>query len=249
MTVKDYNKLVFQVTGWRGAYPLIVAMRVGDYYELRRDGVPRYLGNARNWPGWTEDTVPVDSVPVAGSATYYGGCERRAGPSARAGVGLPGGLGVDATLSLSFTHSAGFVLAHDVGTRSVFRDVDSVRRSILDSARRGWWQAHWILVTEVIAAEFATLAVATKRRSQIDLHANAAIPADIAGVTIAKPSLGWTSSGWRGSGYSSICQSGTPLYHCLRLRRRPFGGDWRSELLDDADQAELFTGDPFEPDT
>ena len=54
MTAKDYNKLVFKVTGWRGAYPLIVSMRVGDYYELRRDGVPRYLGNARNWPGSTE---------------------------------------------------------------------------------------------------------------------------------------------------------------------------------------------------
>ena len=248
MTAKDYNKLVFQVTGWRGAYPLIVAMRVGDYYELRRDGVPRYLGNARNWPGWTEDTVPVDSVPVAGSSTYYGGCERRTGPSARAGVGLPGGLGVDATLSLSFTHSAGFVLAHDVGTRSVFRDVDSVRRSILDSARRGWWQANWILVTEVIATEFATLAVATKRRSQIDLHANAAIPADISGVTIAKPSLGWTIVGLA----RQRVQLDLPVRHApLPLppaAQAPFGG-WRSELLDEADQAELFTDDPFEPDT
>jgi hypothetical protein len=248
MTAKDYNKLVSEVSGWRGAYPLIVRMRVGDYYELRRDGVPRYLGNAFNWPGWTENTAPVDSEPVKGSWTYSSGCERRTGPSARAGVRLPGGLGIDATLSLSFTHSAGFVLAHDAGTHSVFRDVDSVRRSVLNAARDGWWQKHWILVTEVIAAESATLAVATKRRSQIDLYANAAIPADIAGVAIAKPSLGWTASGWRGSGYSSICQSGTPLYHCLRLRRRLFG-DWRGELLDDAAQADLFTDDPFDPDT
>jgi hypothetical protein len=98
----------------------------------------------------------------------------------------------------------------------------------------------------VIAAESATLAVATERNSELELHANATIPTGIAGVAIAKPSLGWTASSWKGSGYCSVCQPGTPLYHCLKLRKKRFGDAWRAELLDENNPADLFTGDPFE---
>ncbi len=244
MVAAEYNRLVYDLTGWRGAFPLIIPIRVGDYFELRDDGVPVQLGNAFDWPGWSRDTV--DSEAIAGSETYYSGCQRKTGGQAGAGAGVPGGIGVQATLSLSFSSEAGFVLAYDAATRSRIRDLTSVRSSILDRARSGEWQQNWILVVEVIAAESATLAVATEKGSELDLHANAAIPADvIAGVTIAKPSLGWTASSWKGNGYTSLCKPGTPLYHCLKLRKSVFGR-WQAELLDDNDPADLFTDDPLE---
>ena len=110
------------------------------------------------------------------------------------------------------------------------------------------YQQNWILAIEVIAAESATLAVATEKDSAIDLHANAAIPAGIAGVTIAKPTLGWTASSWKGSGYSSVCQPGTPLYHCLKVRKSSkFSHNWQTELLDAANPADMFTHDPLDP--
>jgi hypothetical protein len=246
MVAVEYNRLVHESTGWRGAYPLVIPIRVGDYFQLRDDGVPIHLGNALNWPGW-KDAVPIDSETIGGSETYYSGCQRKIGVSTGASVEIPGGIGVAGTLSLSFSHQASFVLAYDAATRTRMRDLVPAQRSILESARSGWWQEDWILVIEVIAAESATLAVATEKDSELDLHANVTIPPGvIAPVAIADPKLGWTASSWRGSGYCSVCQPGTPLYHCLKLRKRRFGGTWREELLDENDPADLFTGDPFE---
>jgi hypothetical protein len=245
MAAVEYNRLVYESTGWRGAYPLLLPIRVGDYFQLRDDGVPVHLGDAFNWPGW-RDAVPVDSENVGGSETFYSGCQRKSSVSAGAGAQIPGGVGLDGTLSLSFSREASFVLAYDAGTRTYVRDVVAVQRSILESAKLGWWQEDWILVVEVIAAQSATLAVSTEKDSELDLHANAAIPTGIASVPIAIPSLGWTASSWKGSGYCSVCQPGTPLYHCLKLRKGRFGNRWRAELLDEHDPADMFTGDPFE---
>lgn len=245
MAAVEYNRLVYESTGWRGAYPLLLSIRVGDYFQLRGDGVPVHLGNTFNWPG-CKNAMPVDSEDIGGSETFYSGCQRKISVSTGAGAQIPGGVGVDGTLSLSFSHEASFVLAYDAGTRTYVRDVVAVQRAILESAKSGWWQDDWILVIEVIAAQSATLAVSTEKDPELDLHASATIPTGIAGVPIAKPSLGWAASSWRGSGYCSVCQPGTPLYHCLKLRKGRFGNRWQAELLDDQDPADLFTGDPLD---
>jgi hypothetical protein len=245
MVAGEYNKLVFEATGWRGSYPLIIPVRVGDYFQLRNDGIPIQLGNVFNWPGW-KDLVPVDEEFVGGSETFYSGCQRKTGGTAEADLQIPSAIGVQATFSLSFSQEGGFVLAYDSATQSRMRDLLPVQRSILESADARWWQEDWILVVEVIAAQSATLAVATERGSELDLHANADIPTGIAGVAIAKPMLGWTASGWRGSGYVSVCVPGTPLYHCLKLRKGRFTGIWRAELLNGESSDELFTQNPFE---
>ncbi len=241
---EQYNRLVHDSIGWRGTYPLLIPIRVGDYFQMNDDGIPIGLGNAFNWPGWA-DAVTVDEEDIQSSETYYAGCGREAGVTAGAGVQVPGGLGAEATVSLSFGRSAGFVLAHDAGTRSHLRDVLAVQRSILASAKDGWWQEDWIFVTEVIASTSATLAIATEAGSRLELHANAAIPGALGGIGIANPQLGWTASSWKGSGYSSICKPGTPLYHCLKLRKGAFG-KWRPELLEERESGDVFTDDPFE---
>lgn len=247
MSAKEFSQLVYGSTGWRGAYPLVIPMEVGDYFEIGRNDLPVYLGNVHNWPGWRE-ALPVDSDSIAGSETYHAGSERKTTVEASGGVTHPVGLGADATLALSFSRSAGFVLAHDAGRHNVFRDVASVKRHVLQWTKETrYWQENWILVTEVIASDSATLVVSTESQSSINLHANVSVPSGLAGVGIADPKLGWTASSWRGSGYSSICKPGTPLYHCVRVRR-----DWlgrlHSELLDAGavDPDEVFTDDPFE---
>jgi hypothetical protein len=245
MVAAEYNRMVHKSTGWRGAFPLIIPIEVGDYFELGKDGTQVMLGNALDWPGW-RDAVPVDSKAIEGSETYSSGCQRKKGVQAGAGAQVPGGIGVAGTLSLSFSREAGFVLAHDAAARSRMKDLVPVRKSILAAAKSDSWQPNWILVVEVIAAKSATLVVATQKDAELDLHANAAIPAGIAGVAIAKPTLGWTASWNKGDGYASVCQAGTPLYHCLKLRQGKFGKDWQAEFLDDGDPAGLFTDDPLE---
>lgn len=243
MVAKDFSRLVHESTGWRPAYPLVIPIRVGDYFQLSKDGVPVGLGNARNWRGWA-DALVIDREEIGGSETYNAGCSRKAAATAGGGAAVPGGVGAAATFSLSFARSAGFVLAYDAATRARIRDVPPVQDAILASARAGWWQEDWILVIEVIEAASATLAVATEAGSELDLYAKASIPSGMGGVMIADPQLGWSASSWRGSGYSSICQGGTPLYHCLKLNKGMLGG-WSGQLLEEAKRDELFTGDPF----
>ena len=246
MTVaSEFNGLVYETVGSRGAYPLVIPIEVGDYFEINERGVPIQLGNAFNWSGWRE-ALPVEHEPITGSETYYAGCTRKTGVAAGAGVTLPGGVGAEATLSLSFARSAGFVLAYDAATRWRVKDPDGARRLILEAAKAGWWQENWIFVIEVIVAESATVVVATEESSAFELHATAAIPATgIAGVAIADPKLGWTASSWKGGGYSSVCKPGTPLYHCIKVRKN-WLHKWRAELLAEEDQSELFTDDPFD---
>lgn len=216
----DYLRLVHEVTGWRGVFPLGIAIRVGDYFELRSgDDSPVLLGNAFDWPGW-QDATQVESEVIASSASYFSGCHLEIDGHAEAG-----------TLSLSFSRTGGFTLAYEAATRIRVRDLPSVTDLVLDAARSGRWQENWILAVEVIAAESATLIVAADQNFEFDLHANAAIPPALSAASIADPTLGWTASRSTGSGYSSVCQRGTPLYHGLKLRKSWIGRNWRTEIL------------------
>src|SRR3989442_8307453 len=120
MVAKEFSGLVYESTGWRGAYPLVIPIEVGNYFQFNEQGVPIDLGNALEWPGW-RTAVPVDRKPIGGSETYYAGCQRQAAAEAGGGAKVPSGLGAEATLSLSFTRSAGFVLAYNAATRSRVR--------------------------------------------------------------------------------------------------------------------------------
>jgi hypothetical protein len=244
MSAKEYGKLVKSTTGFRGAYPLVVPVKVGDYFEMGEEGVMVHLGNAFNWPGWKEG-VPVDSDVIGGSETYFGGCKREMAADAGAEVSSPIGLGAEATVSLSFESESGFVLAYEAATRQKVRDVPDVQREIVKLANGGWWQEKWVLVTEVIAAESATLVVSASKGSNLSLHANVQVPQALGAVEIANPELGWTASSWRGSGFSSLCKPGTPLYHCIKVKQDWLGG-FKAETLGPEEIADGFVmDDPF----
>lgn len=244
MTVKDYNKLINEASGFRGAYPLSVPLQVGDYCQLRKDGVPIHLGNVFNWTGWPE-AAPIETIQWEGTGeTLYAACSREMGPSAGGGVEVPGMVGVKGTLSLTFSKSGGFVLGCGPGTLSRFRDLHAVRQAILQAAAANRWQEDWILITEATNCASVTLLISTSKGWGIDLHANADIPASvIGGVAVASPKLGWTAVIRKGEGYTAVCQPGTPLYHCLKLDRSFLVGNWRSELL--GKPADPFTDDPY----
>ncbi|BCW75437.1 hypothetical protein NicSoilB11_17620 [Arthrobacter sp. NicSoilB11] len=244
MSAEGYAELVKATTGYLGAYPLVVPISVGDYLQLNAEGVLVHLGNVFNWPGWTDDVL-VDTTPIGGSETYFAGCTRETSVDSSAGVKSPLGLGAEATVSLIFEKENGFVLAYEAATRQKVREVPDVQRKIIQLARDGQWQKEWFLVTEVISAESATLAVSTSSGSKVSLHANAQLPKGLSAIQIADPKLGWTASSWGGSGFSSVCKAGTPLYHCIRVRK-----GWFNSLLSDTlgpqDMEDAFAvDDPF----
>jgi hypothetical protein len=244
VSAKEYNKLVKGTTTYRGAYPLVVPMKVGDYFELNKADVMVHLGNVFNWPGWST-AIKVDTDEIANSQTQYAGCSREGSVTAGAGVKAPIGVGVDATVSLSFSKSSGFALAYETAKRSQVRDVPTVQRHIRDLAKAGHWEERWVFITEVIEASSATLVVTTQKSSRISLHANADLPPGLDQIAIANPELGWTASSWSGSGYSSLCKPGTPLYRCIKVKKTIFGRI-HTELLGDEHLDAAFTDDPFD---
>lgn len=243
MSAREYSDLVRRTTGYLGAYPLVVPVRVGDYFELGREGVLVQLGNVFHWPGWSS-AVPVDSEDIGGSQTYYAGCKRETVADAGADVATPFGLGVKATVSLSFSRASGFALAYQAAKRERVRDVPTVQRQIVELATNKQWREEWVLVTEVIAASSATLVVSAEKASNLSLHANAEVPEMLEDVGIANAELGWSASSWRGSGYSSICKAGTPLYHCVKVKKGWFGR-FKGEILGSEELNSSFTDDPY----
>jgi len=245
MTVREYAELVKGATTFIGMYPLVIRLKVGDYYQLNKDLSMVRLGSIFNWPGMIK-AVPTASDPIGGSETYYAGCERRRGATAAAGVNNPAGLEVDTKVALDFSREAGFVLAYSAGTHSYVQDVPALQEELKKLAVLGKWEPDWILVTEVIEATSATLAVSTQSNSAIELSASAKLPDLLVDVGISDPELGWTASNWKGSGYTSLCKPATPLFHCIKARKTLFGP--KSELLGsgDADNSKLFVSDdPF----
>jgi hypothetical protein len=245
MAGREYNELVKGATGFCGAYPLEVPIRVGDYYIINDNGVLQKMGNVLDEDPLWKNGVPVDSEPIEGSPTYFAGCKREEAVTGGAGVEVPGGVGVEATVELSFDREAGFALAYEAATRSRMRTIPAVRGALVERVKKGTWEEHWILVTEVISAKSATLTVAATAGSSVDLHANASVPAGLGGVAIANPELGWTSSSWRGSGYSAVCQSGTPLFHTLQVKKGWFNRIKVETLGDDDSQDAFVEDDPF----
>jgi hypothetical protein len=243
VSAKEYSKLLKTTTGFRGAYPLVVPVKVGDYFELGKEGAMVHLGNVFNWPGWST-AIPVDTDDIGGSETHYAGCKRENAAEAGAQISTPVGLGAEATVSLSFSRASGFVLAYAAAKREKVRDVSTVQRHIVELARKSQWQEEWVLVTEVIAAGSATLVVSTEKASKFSLHANVALPQALKDVGIANPELGWTSSGWRGSGYSSLCNPGTPLYHCVKVKKSMLG-TFKGQTLGSEELDHVFTDDPY----
>jgi hypothetical protein len=245
MVAKEYSKLVKDTTGWCGAYPLVIPIKVGDYFQVDADGAPIHLGSIFDRPDWSASLI-VDSQAIQGSETYYAGCRREAGTTASGGVTPPTGLGAEATFSISFGRSAGFVLAYAASTQAHLRDVPKAQQLVVKLAKSGEWEENWFLVTEVIGAQSATVLVATEANAGIDLHANVTLPPGIKAVGVANPALGWTASSWRGSGYASLCKPATPLYHCVKPRK-PFLRKWRAELLDVEPALDAaFSDDPYE---
>ncbi|QAY71198.1 hypothetical protein [Xylanimonas protaetiae] len=246
MSARDFSRLVRGATGFLGAYPQIVPVHVGDYFDQNDEGVLVKLGNVLDWPGW-RDAVPVESEPVPGSETYYDGCRRvtDVGAGAKAAIPAAPGVSVQATASLTFTRESGFALAYEGATRTRVREIPPVQRRIKELARTGGWNERWILVVEVIEAESATLVVSRESGSSVDLKANTDLPEPLKDVAIADARLGWSASNWRGSGYTSLCAKGTPLFHCVKVRRGLFGR-LTTEILGPEDLADVFTDDPFE---
>ena len=245
---RKYARYVRNQTGWWGAYPPQAPMVVGHIYTIH-DGSPKYESSTFDWPGWSAG-LAVEKVRSPGTLSYSAHASRTVTAAAAAQVpaGAPLPAGVDAEVNLEFSRRAGFVMDLETDVTDRYRDIGAVKKWILAAAKNGSWDLNYVLVTEVMHAESATIVISEDRNSTVTLAASTALPAVF---SLADPKLGLGITRTNGSTMSAICGEATPLYQCLRVRK-PWFRSQRAELLAASPGAsvpdEAFIDEPFDDD-
>jgi len=243
---RDYAKAVREQAGWWGTYPLDLPLAVGDIVQLDDNGQMIKVGSALDRPGWRE-ALPVETQAVSAGNTWSWHATKSRGGSAEAGASTAAGVSAHGSLKVSFSQVGGFVLSYTSGKYHRLRDVEAAKRRVLAAARDKDWEVRNVLVTEVLEASPATVLVSAEANSSIELSASASLPADVGGVNISDPTLGFSAANEEGSVQQTITQRAFPLYHCIRIHR-----DWARRLtaeLQDVDNptpVDVFADGPFE---
>jgi hypothetical protein len=116
---------------------------------------------------------------------------------------------------------AGFTVEFKRSFSTVYEAVGCVTPSIKDQAtlgqeilnryRKGKWNKEWVVITELVTADSATVLISQNSNSKIELSASGAVAAG--SISLADASAGLQVAFARDMATSIICQSGlTPLF-------------------------------------
>jgi hypothetical protein len=222
---KRYVAVARYLTGYWGAYPLgrlvgpgAIGRSVGGVFEHER--------HMRDLPGVDFDAHSLFDQPSGGSYNVW----RSDGVNGELlELGMPAiatTLPIGAQIKLSFKreHSACISLrdARYVG----FEDLVPIRTLVLRLWEEKAWDADWVLVTEVTAAESAAVVFATEAGQSASFRVSASLPlpSDILSLLVEPSVSSMTSSGM----FESVPGKCTPLFKAVRIRRTLRG--WRPEV-------------------
>ncbi len=159
----------------------------------------------------------------------------------------------DAGFNLQFTADKSIVFKIAGYKTHQIINLGEIEGFLLAKNKNGGWDKSWLIVTHLIVADSATIIIADKGNSSIDLHAKAAVGAGQ--LKITDSSLGLTVARETGSTVNFIAQNGlTPMYKVMGLRNPLFGKahlDVREVSLlkeDDTLSFAEFTMDNSKPD-
>lgn len=157
---------------------------------------------------------------VPQNVSYSASAKRGSSLAAGAGTVVPVGK---AELSIQFSSEGGFIF-EAAGLKNIeLAEKQAVFSQIVDAYDRGEWQKDWLLVEALYQANCATIIVSEDNSSEIVLKAEANVP--LGGLPLADPKLGLSVSSSNGKIVHVVAADNLrPLYSCLRVRDRFFGG-------------------------
>jgi hypothetical protein len=242
---QTYSKAVHEETGWWGTFPIELPLKVGDILQQDSDGGMKRITNIQN----LGLTFPTDSESVTAAASRSRHATRSRATTAEGGVTVATGGGAQAAVKVSFSEVAGFVLDYVAGKYEKLRDVSIAKKTVLGLAKNGQWESNYVLVAELLEASPATVLVSSARNSSIVLSASVDVPDNLATINLADPKLGFSSSSTVEGVYQSVSAKSFPLYHCIKVRRKWWGGrvaELQGGVTVNMDDA--FTDNPFDED-
>jgi hypothetical protein len=243
MNAQTYSKAIHEETGWWGTFPIELPLEVGDIIQQDSEGRMTRIAKIKDWGLM----FPIDSQAVTGATSWSRHATRSRSAIGEGGATVVTGAGAQAAVKVSFSEVAGFVLDYVAGKYEKLRDVSVAQKAVLGLAKDGQWKSNYILVTELIEASPATVLVSSARNASIVLNASVAIPDNLPGINLADPKFGFSSSSSTEGVYQSVSTKSYPLYHCIRIHRKWWGGKV-AELqgIVAVNLAEAFTDTPFD---
>lgn len=179
------------------------------YSSLEKEGIPAQVQIDDS--GAAMDYTSHDSVSIT---------TKLAGSSPVAGSVL---TDLDAGFSLAFKSDRSIVFQTSNHKVHQLVNLAEIEQAVLDKYENGSWDKEWLIVTELVEADSATIIISNSSNGVLDLKANAS--AGAAQLSLANAALGLSVAREQGSTLKYITQNGlTPLYRVMGIRH-PFLGD------------------------
>ena len=143
---------------------------------------------------------------------------------------------VDAGIIVEFSKENATVFKANNTTTPTIKDKDKVGDQVLELYNEGKWKKEWMVITELIVAESATVIISKKSNSKIELKANANIK--LPALDIADAKFEFSSAFARGLETKIITAEGlTPLFKVMGVKKRIFRDSiFKSEDLTQKDE-------------
>jgi len=209
------------------------------YSSLEKEGIPVEVlsdDSKIDMDYTSSDSITIStklsgSAPIAGSVLSEG----------------------EAGFNFEFKSDKGVVFQSTGNTTTQLINLAEIKNKILDKYKNGNWDKDWVVVTELVTAETATIIISNSSNVNLDLKANANIGTQ--DIKITDASFGFTVARERGSTLKYITQSGlTPLYKIMGIWRpilgsvdvRPKDVEAGTVLAEKQDEFKLLAFDPAE---
>lgn len=128
----------------------------------------------------------------------------------------------DAGFTLDFKSQDAVVFQADKTLTHQIVNMGAIEREIIQKYRNDAWPKDWVVVTQLIEAESATIIISNSSNNQIDLKASANV--GTANLKLTDASLGLQVVRERGSSFKVLAKNGiTPLYRVMGIRHPLFG--------------------------
>ena len=155
------------------------------------------------------------------------------------------GLGQgDAGFAIQFNKEKAIVFEIQGYKTHLVENVGDIEKEVLQRFMTNQWNKNWLIITELVQADSATILISNNRDSSVDIKVNADVQPG-ANLSIADASLGLNIVSRKGISTEILAREGiTPLYVVSGIKKKLFGDPAlgkKDELQDGLDVV------PFDP--
>lgn len=220
--VEQYTNELKQQFGYRATWLPNVALGLGIVGRINGDG------SFQPGSSLSERGINFGSVSGPGASDYSYASKSGVSISFKAAGQAPAVGSVlgqaDAGCSISFSQDSGVVFAARGCTVSSIANLETVGQDALRKHSAGEWQDDEVLVTDIVAADTASIFVAQTRGAKVELKASGTLQPGTP-LSLASVDAGFEAAYNAGMAFSAIADHGlTVLYKVAGIRKHWFSG-------------------------